>query len=167
MKTSYIKCPRCELNYIKSDESFCPVCKAEMKMKGSSFDFTEEDAELELCPVCGQNFISQDQDMCEECAKKNNNEDNEDSSTIWSEDIDTKSNEDEDIEIVSLSEMQENESVDLSEDDFDDDEEEDSDKIKDEFEDDFNDDFDEIDEADFEDEEDEEDEEDDDFGDDE
>ena len=27
----FIKCPRCELNYIQEDEQYCPVCKREMK----------------------------------------------------------------------------------------------------------------------------------------
>ena len=28
----YKKCPRCELNYILSEEDLCPVCKAELKL---------------------------------------------------------------------------------------------------------------------------------------
>ena len=31
---AYKKCPRCDLNWIKQDEDYCPVCKAELKMKG-------------------------------------------------------------------------------------------------------------------------------------
>ena len=31
MPGDYIKCPRCELNYIKRGEEYCAVCKAELK----------------------------------------------------------------------------------------------------------------------------------------
>ena len=31
----YVKCPRCDLNWIKEDEKLCDVCKAELKMEGS------------------------------------------------------------------------------------------------------------------------------------
>ena len=27
----FIKCPRCELNYIREEEQYCSVCKREMK----------------------------------------------------------------------------------------------------------------------------------------
>ena len=27
----FIKCPRCELNYIREEEQYCPVCKREMR----------------------------------------------------------------------------------------------------------------------------------------
>ena len=59
----YIKCPRCELNYILEDEELCPVCKAEMKLSGGADELLDED--LELCPVCGQNFITPEQSCCE------------------------------------------------------------------------------------------------------
>lgn len=62
----YIKCPRCELNYILESEKLCPVCQAELKL--SKDDSLSDD--MELCPICGQNFVSYDQPMCEECAKK-------------------------------------------------------------------------------------------------
>ena len=50
----YIKCPRCELNYIDSEkQEYCDVCIAELKGKKLQFadleeeDFEELDAELE------------------------------------------------------------------------------------------------------------------------
>ena len=61
----YKKCPRCELNYIKVEDEYCPVCLAEMKLVPE-----DNSNDLELCPVCGQNFMSVDQVMCDECAKK-------------------------------------------------------------------------------------------------
>ena len=62
----YKKCPRCELNYIKVEEEYCPVCMAEMKLVPD--DSISDD--MEICSVCGQNFVSVDQVMCDECAKK-------------------------------------------------------------------------------------------------
>lgn len=66
----YKKCPRCGLNYIKSQEELCPVCKDELAGKRSIFD--EEDSELVLCPYCEKNFMGLDDVMCEKCEKKRN-----------------------------------------------------------------------------------------------
>ena len=135
-KPTYIKCPRCELNYIKSTESYCPVCLAELKLSGETFDdYDENDDELELCPICGQNFISPNKKMCEECAHSKGLEDGDDEDQL--EDVDDRETEeqtedsweddekpiDDDVELVPLSS--------LEEDDEDDDEseEEDSDKV--------------------------------------
>ena len=42
MPGDYIKCPRCELNYIKRGEEYCAVCKAELK-KGPQLIFAVDD----------------------------------------------------------------------------------------------------------------------------
>ena len=47
----YIKCPRCELNYINSRQKLCDVCKKELDKKGSGFADLEE-LEQYICPVC-------------------------------------------------------------------------------------------------------------------
>lgn len=137
--TTYIKCPRCELNYIKSDERYCAVCKAEMKMEGGRLEISEELEDLELCPVCGQNFISSEQSMCEECVKRHSVDDDEDEkTTIWSEDIETKlSSPEDEVELVSLSEIAESEDVEDDSFEEEDEEIEDSDKIIVDDEDDF------------------------------
>ena len=31
---AYFRCPRCELNYIRLEEGYCAVCKAEMRVPG-------------------------------------------------------------------------------------------------------------------------------------
>ena len=51
-KNVYIRCPRCELNYIKKSDKYCDVCKKEMKLIKS-----DESDDLELCPICKVNFI--------------------------------------------------------------------------------------------------------------
>lgn len=82
----YIKCPRCELNYIDADkQEYCDVCIAELK--GNKLQFADlEDEELEeefesesgeLCPVCGVNHIRYGETMCEACRKQSEYEDEE------------------------------------------------------------------------------------------
>ncbi len=80
----YIKCPRCELNFIlEGKQEYCDVCIAEMK--GSKLQFADlEDEELEaeleseaaeLCPVCGVNNMRFGETMCEACRKQAEYED--------------------------------------------------------------------------------------------
>ena len=59
----FVKCPRCELNYIPEDEEYCPVCKREMK--------GERQEELyELCSICNENPVMPGKDICFECYKE-------------------------------------------------------------------------------------------------
>ena len=37
-KNVYIRCPRCELNYIKKKDQYCDICKREMKLIESDDD---------------------------------------------------------------------------------------------------------------------------------
>lgn len=75
MAGNFIKCPRCELNYIdKTKQTYCDVCLAELKM-GPSLKFADlEDDDLseatELCPVCKVNYIKYNESMCEDCKKE-------------------------------------------------------------------------------------------------
>ena len=77
----YVKCPRCELNYIDADlQEFCDVCLKEMKGLSTDMDEideAEEDLPTELCPVCGENMMRPGEKMCEECRKKSDYEDEE------------------------------------------------------------------------------------------
>ena len=165
-------CPRCELNYIKEEEDYCDVCKAELK-KGPQLIFAvdeEENDELEemgdLCPKCHQNFLNPGEKICSKCALEAENEEKEidpESDDSWKEFMDEEEPEEEEDseEMLSLSKLVEEEGSEL----FDDEEEEEEIEAEpvdepDDFETD-------IDEADFmqEDDEDEEDEEDDDFDD--
>ena len=82
MKQTYIKCPRCELNYILKKDKFCNVCKKEMKALGSMG--SDEDLDLELCPICKVNYINPNEDMCAVCAKeKALSEDGEKDDESW------------------------------------------------------------------------------------
>ena len=42
-----IKCPRCDLNYIREDEKYCKVCLREMKGE-------KQLEEMELCSICNE-----------------------------------------------------------------------------------------------------------------
>ena len=60
----YKKCPRCELNWIPTEEELCEVCKAELG-KASKISLLEEDDEEEseerICPVCKVNYLEPDE----------------------------------------------------------------------------------------------------------
>ena len=107
----YIKCPRCELNFIIADkQEYCDVCIAEMK--GNKLQFADlEDEELEaelenesmeLCPVCGVNNMRFGETMCEACKKQSEYE--EDIVEDEEEDEEWKSYLTEDTEDLSLDE---------------------------------------------------------------
>ena len=70
----YIKCPRCELNYIDAEkQQYCDICLKELKglpTDADEIEEAEEDLPTELCPVCGENMMRAGEKMCEECRKK-------------------------------------------------------------------------------------------------
>ncbi len=77
----YIICPRCELNFIDADErEYCEVCEKELAGDTSYVEELEEEAaeEMELCPLCGEVYVKLGEKMCEECARKNEYEDDVD-----------------------------------------------------------------------------------------
>ena len=59
----FIKCPRCELNYIKEEEQYCSVCKREMKGE-------VHDDPFELCAICNENPVMPGKDVCPVCYKE-------------------------------------------------------------------------------------------------
>ncbi len=69
-----IKCPRCDLNYIREDEKYCKVCLQEMK--GES-----RQEEIELCSICNEEPALPGKDVCLFCLremnKSNSTEENE------------------------------------------------------------------------------------------
>ncbi|MBO5526205.1 MAG: hypothetical protein J5993_05575 [Clostridia bacterium] len=67
----YIKCPRCELNYVDADlQEYCDICLDEMKGTSKYVDLPEDEEETELCPICGENMMKAGEKMCDECKKK-------------------------------------------------------------------------------------------------
>ena len=128
MGVKYVKCPRCDLNYIPDTEELCEVCKAELKLVHSSiYSDDAYDDDSVLCPYCKQNFIGVDEEMCFACAERlkyehssSMREEEEDDS--WREYLDDEketSVSDDGMDIVSFSELEEEEK-----DSFDEEEEE-------------------------------------------
>lgn len=83
----YVKCPRCELNYIDEDaQEYCDVCLAEMHGDRLQFadlddeEMDEIDAGLEsadLCPICGINPLRFGEKMCDSCKQETSEYDSE------------------------------------------------------------------------------------------
>ncbi len=65
----YIKCPRCELNWIPQEEEYCDVCKAELHMGGISL-LEDEEEEERLCPICHRNYLEDGEKYCSDCREK-------------------------------------------------------------------------------------------------
>lgn len=58
-----IKCPRCEVNFIKEEDGFCAICKKEMKGE------MPKEEPIEICMECGEHPCLPGQDFCVECLK--------------------------------------------------------------------------------------------------
>ena len=68
MKTSYIKCPRCDLNFIQKREKHCAVCKQEMQALATNY--TEGADNMGLCPICKVNYITDEEKYCDTCVSE-------------------------------------------------------------------------------------------------
>ena len=60
-----IKCPRCDLNYIREDEKYCKICLRELKGEKSQ-------DEVELCSICNEEPALPGRDVCLFCLKEMN-----------------------------------------------------------------------------------------------
>ena len=58
-----VKCPRCDLNYIREDEKYCKVCLQEMKGESRS-------EEIELCSICNEEPCLPGKDVCLFCLRE-------------------------------------------------------------------------------------------------
>lgn len=107
----YIKCPRCELNYIDAEkQEYCDVCLKELKGIPTDFDEIEqeeEDLPTELCPICGENMMRPGEKMCDECRSKaeyEEEEPNPEEDDEWREYLDDDTDSDLDSEIADIDE---------------------------------------------------------------
>lgn len=105
----YIKCPRCELNYIDAEQQeYCDVCMKEMrgiKTDSDEIEEEEEDMSTELCPVCGENMMRPGEKMCDECRSKAEMEEEEpdpEEDTEWRSYLDDDTDVDLDAEIGEI-----------------------------------------------------------------
>ena len=60
-----VKCPRCDLNYIREDEKYCKICLQELKGEGGR-------DEVELCSICNEEPALPGKDVCLFCLKEMN-----------------------------------------------------------------------------------------------
>ena len=60
-----VKCPRCDLNYIREDEKYCKVCLRELKGEKNA-------DEVELCSICNEEPALPGRDVCLFCLKEMN-----------------------------------------------------------------------------------------------
>ena len=60
----FIKCPRCELNYMNDTDKMCSVCRREVRGESESFDM------IEMCSECGENPVVPGQELCAYCLKE-------------------------------------------------------------------------------------------------
>lgn len=59
---NFIKCPRCELNYIQVGEKMCRICLSEIK--GG-----KQEDEIELCSICNAAPVYPGHDVCLSCLR--------------------------------------------------------------------------------------------------
>lgn len=115
----YKKCPRCELNWIPTEETLCEVCKAELG-KASKISLLEEDDDAafdeRICPVCKVNYLEGDDEICATCRAEQAKKQEKAEDDSWQDFIDDEEpiTPDED-ETVSLSQLQEEEEEDEEE----------------------------------------------------
>ena len=61
---AFIKCPRCDLNYILDDENLCAVCRREVRGESEPVDIAD------LCSECGENPVLPGEELCLFCIKE-------------------------------------------------------------------------------------------------
>ena len=70
-----VKCPRCDLNYIREDEKYCKICLRELKGEADR-------EEIELCSICNEEPALPGKDVClKEMNKGNENQDDQEEET--------------------------------------------------------------------------------------
>lgn len=104
-KVEYIRCPRCELNYILKKDKLCKVCQMEISSLGKSNDLEG----MQICPICKANYINDNEDMCSYCAEEKSHDDSligdfdrEDNWRMYVENDDAETEEDEVGEMCSV-----------------------------------------------------------------
>ena len=114
----YVKCPRCELNYIDEEtQEYCDVCLSEMrgaKLKFADLDDEELEEQIaefdEICPVCGVNRLRPGEKTCESCRQQQEYEEEEDvdleKDEEWKNYLEEEDDEDLTVDDVALQELE-------------------------------------------------------------
>lgn len=58
-----VKCPRCDLNYMREGDKYCKICMRDLK--GDS-----QKEEIELCSICNESPVLPGKDVCLFCLKE-------------------------------------------------------------------------------------------------
>ena len=61
---SIVKCPRCEINFIKEEDGYCAICKKEL----SGEALREEN--VDICMECGRRPTVAGEELCKKCLKE-------------------------------------------------------------------------------------------------
>jgi len=105
-KPRYIKCPRCELNYILSNQDYCEVCKQEMKagyQDEVELDEVLLNEEGALCPICKANFITDEaKGMCDSCYEENSTISDNDDNIDWKNFVDKEDSDDDELDLLPV-----------------------------------------------------------------
>ena len=109
-----MKCPRCDLNYIREGEKVCRVCARELKLGLSATDDTEE-----ICAACGERPALPGKDLCAKCLRDREELKKDDDLEAFGDETDDLDEDigsedsvefgDSQLETTSLSEMEEEE----------------------------------------------------------
>lgn len=59
-----VKCPRCELNYMKEGDKYCTVCARELRGVDDSHEH------VEICLVCGEHPAQPGSELCAQCLRE-------------------------------------------------------------------------------------------------
>lgn len=157
-KIQYIRCPRCELNFIPKKEKLCSVCQAELSANKEELI---DELDLELCPICKTNYIQSDEIMCSNCLKErgiSGEDDDFEDNTEWNSYVNQEEedfilpNEDTgELAIVDMDDEDLDEDLVVldDEDEFADQDDDDDDDVEDDDDEDFDDDDDDDDDDDF------------------
>ena len=102
----YIKCPRCELNYIQKKDKYCDVCKSEMKagsLRESELEEFEMEEGMEICPICKVNYLSVGEQMCATCLEEQGSM-NKDDEPDWRGFVENTEDSDEELDLLPVEE---------------------------------------------------------------
>jgi hypothetical protein len=100
---AYVKCPRCNLNYINESESYCRICLEELGKIEARKEYDLDD--MELCPECEENLIKANETMCKSCMAFYEKTKSAQTQDDFVDDIDDAVEADDDELLISMEEL--------------------------------------------------------------
>ena len=157
-KDEYVRCPRCELNYIKKKDKLCKVCQQELENQVSKNISDEEAKEMGLCPICKTNYLMEDETICPDCANEKELQEQMENMTTgsdydtddddsWRAYVENDDNENDDFDNVTSTfndaGLEDDDDMEIVDDDEMEDEEDEDEEMQDELDEDFDEEYDE------------------------